>query len=39
MKNYLFLLSALLLLPACSEQVSIEGSWVEPVPGMPDMQQ
>lgn len=39
MKNYLFLHSALLLLPACSGQVSIEGSWVEPVPGMPDMQQ
>lgn len=39
MKNYLSILSGLLLFSACSEQISIEGSWVEPVPGMPDMQQ
>lgn len=39
MKNYLFILSGLLLLPACNRQASIEGSWVEPVPGMPDIQQ
>lgn len=38
MKKIIFFIFGLLL-AACGENVNIEGKWVEPVPGMPEIQQ